>query len=431
MVPVVVRLEQAGVCGCGEVVAAGERAGTTRQPGHVVCLTCVAAFSTDPDDAEPHDGGYAPELPAPVAVVIPADWASPAPITLPAWQRSAGVATALPPALTLAPRPAPPAAPAAPPALVPPVPAPPAVAAAPATPPDEQVPVPTAATADSAPAPSVQAATSPRVVDSQPAAAARMPRGSGPESPPAVEVAAPTAQDAPVAAPVQDATPPPVAEVTTPDTEVVDVPPADVPATAEAVAMAVPSHRRRTLLPAGLLGLRPSRGRQPGSTGQSDAATRAVLDSAGATGVLALHDRRVPGRRSRIAHLAFGAGGVYVIDVVRANKARIEVLPGDDLDSHPRDLLVGGRPMTGTVEATQARVAIVRALLEEVELSSVPVIGVMYFVDATVPSDSELEVAGVRVVGRGGLAALVASDGAFDVEHRETLREYLTERLPA
>jgi hypothetical protein len=195
--------------------------------------------------------------------------------------------------------------------------------------------------------------------------------------------------------------------------------------------MTVPSHRRRTIMPAGLLALRPSRGRQPGSTGQSDPATRAVLDGAASSGVLALHDRRMPGRRSRIAHLAFGAGGVYVIDVVRANNARVEVLPGDDLDSHPRDLLVGGRPMADTVAATQGRVEIIRALLDEVELSNVPVVGVMYFVDATVPSETLLEVAGVRVVGRTGLPALVDSEGALDVEHRETLREYLTERLPA
>lgn len=379
MVPEVVRLTKAGVCGCGQVVAAGERAGSTRRLGRVVCLACVAAFSADPDGVDvdevatdaaapvtsPEPADLPQEVPAPVAVLIPADWAPPPPTSLPAWQQSAGITVALPPAAALTSG-----------QVTPPV---PAIAV--------QLALPTPAAAPVAEA--------------------------NPRHTPEVVVPA-----APPAAPAEDPTPAPAA--------------ADlVPVAAEAVAMTAPSHRRRTILPAGLLALRPSRGRQPGSTGQSDPATRAVLDGTAPGGVLALHDRRMPGRRSRIAHLAFGAGGVYVIDVVRANNARVEVLPGDDLDSQPRDLLVGGRPMADTIAATQGRVEIIRALLDEVELSNVPVVGVMYFVDATVPSEALLEVAGVRVVGRTGLPALVDSEGVLDVEHRETLREYLTERLPA
>ena len=126
MVPEVIRLTKAGVCGCGQVVAAGERAGSTRQPGRVVCLACVAAFSADPDEVDPaevdpdalnadapHGTAHADptqgpsvaelprELPAPVAVLIPADWAPPPPTSLPAWQQAAGITVALPPAAAL------------------------------------------------------------------------------------------------------------------------------------------------------------------------------------------------------------------------------------------------------------------------------------------------------------------------------------------
>jgi hypothetical protein len=245
-VPVVVRLEKAGLCGCGEVVAAGERAGTTRQPGRVVCLTCLAGFSAGPEDEDPEQ-----ELPAPVAVLIPADWAPPSG-ALPGWQREAGVIAALPPASTF-PRP-------------------------------------------------VRAAAPP----SEPAA-----------TPPAASSAAPTALAAAVtptpvvAAPVEHVVAAPVTEAPTPHTPdalggsaaTATVPPTVVAVSVEAAAMTVPSHRRRTLLPAGLLALRPSRGRQPGSTSHTDGATRALLDAAADSGVLSLHDRRMPGRRSRIAHL--------------------------------------------------------------------------------------------------------------------------------
>lgn len=395
MVPEVVRLKESGVCVCGQHVAAGERAGWAHQPGRVVCLSCLAAFSTaeeegttvfyEAPESGQDDSGLAVELPEPVAVLIPADWASPAPITLPAWQRSAGVDTVLPPA--------------APSHHV--VAAPTVSAEAPAPSPSPVAEVPT-------PAPVVTAET----------------RAAAEASP----------------APVVDRTPSVVAEVTTPHTEVVTaqaVPevlaPEEeaVPATVEATAMTVPSHRRRTLLPAGLLALRSSRGRQPGATGQADSSIRAFLQSAAGFGVLSLHDRRMPGRRGRIAHVALGAGGVYVIDVVRAKNAAVEVQELDDLDPDARELVVDGRPMTDAVIATQGRAAIVRGLLDEVQLTTVPTIGVICFVDASVPSDADLAVAGIRVVDRTGLSALVGSDGALDEESRETLLEYLSERLPA
>lgn len=358
MVPVVVRLDKAGVCGCGAVVAAGDRAGSTRHPGRIVCLTCLAAFSARPEGESqsetPEDEpvNQAPddvspeELRTPAAVLIPADWAPSDPITLPGWQRSAGVAVALP-------------------AEAPPT-ARPAAAGAPAA---------------------VAEATTPHTVE----AAAR---------------ATPEAPEAPEGPPL-------------------------VAATVEAVAMTVPSHRRRTLLPAGLLALRSSRGRQPGSTGSSDSTVRALLDSAADAGVLALHDRRMPGRRGRLAHLALGPGGVYVIDVVRAKHASVVVRVVDELDPDTHELVVGGRPMSQAVSAARGRVAIVRGVLDEVELTTVPATGVLCFVDAAVPSDTELEVGGVRVVGRTGLSALVASEGALDRDHLDTLVEYLTEQLPA
>lgn len=398
MVPVVVRLDRPGVCGCGAVVAAGERAGATRHPGRIVCLPCLAAFSAKPEDESqietredepvneaPHDVSPQ-ELRAPAAVLIPADWASCDPITLPGWQRSAGVAVALPPAAAPAP--------------------------------------------SSAPDPSSAPTSGPASVAEVPVAT---PVAEDAATPAGVPVAVPVAEDVatPVAEPGPRHTQPVVPAATPTATPSAPVAAVVVEVTTEAVAMTVPSHRRRTLLPAGLLALKSSRGREPGSTGQSDAATRAVLDAAAGSGVLSLHDRRMPGRRARIAHLAFGGGGVYVIDVVRAKNASVEVRPVDELDPDPQELWVGGRVMTKPVAAAQDRVAIVRALLDDVELSTVPTVGVICLVDAALSTDAPLEVDGVWVVGRTGLRTVVEADGTLDEEHRQTLHEYLTEHLPA
>ena len=401
MVPVVVRLEEAGVCGCGAVVATGERAGTTGQPGVVVCLSCLTAFSADSADLadssnsadsadsteleQPGSGSEALDdlvrtVPEPVAVVIPADWGPASPSSLPSWQRAAGVAVALPPAAPLSPRPV-----------------------------------------DSAPVVAVQISPSGAPLDAAPL----------PQTQPASEAEAHTAQPAEV-----EAEPRAVLAAAVSATVVEPVPteqplPVVVAVSAEAVAMAPPSHRRRTFLPPGLLALRSSRGREPGSSGRSDAATRAFLESAARAGILSLHDRRMPGRRGRIPHLAFGAGGVYVIDVVLARNASVAVLPVDELEPEKQQLVVDGHPLTATVTATRARVDVVRTLLDEVELTTVPVIGVMCFLDAALPAGAALAIEGIRVVGRAALPTLVDSEGVLDLEHRETLLEYLTERLPA
>ncbi|GAA2159002.1 hypothetical protein [Pedococcus bigeumensis] len=382
MVPEVVRLKEAGVCGCGQVVAAGERAGWARRARRVVCLSCLAGFSTPPEEdgstmyyEAPVDGDDEAQLlglPEPVAVVIPADWGPSAPSSLPSWQRSAGITVDLP-------------------------------AAAPVSP----------AAADPAGPSVVVQFTPPAPVDED----------AGPTSCPTPAVDVTTARPP---APAEDVTTEPP---TAPAVEVV----ADASVVAvshEAVAIVGPSHRRRTFLPAGLLALRASRGREPGVTGLPDGATRTILDAAADAGVLSLHDRRMPGRRARIAHLAVGASGVYVIDVVRAKNASVEVRPVDDPAPLARELVVGGRPMTPTVTATKGRVDIVRGLLDEVGLSAVPVVGVLCFVDAAVPSEGGLEVEGVRVTGKDGLSALVRSEGALDADHLETLVEYLSERLP-
>ena len=104
---------------------------------------------------------------------------------------------------------------------------------------------------------------------------------------------------------------------------------------------------------------------------KSHAAVPAMLDAATTKGVVSLHNRRVPGRRGRIEHIAIGAAGVYVIDALHFKNASIEVRPGE-ADAGIDDLIVGGRVMTAAVRAIAQRVEVLRLILVAAGLPDVP-----------------------------------------------------------
>jgi hypothetical protein len=274
--------------------------------------------------------------------------------------------------------------------------------------------------------------------------------------PPLSDVAAPEqsllAVPAPsvVAAPEQSllAAPAP-SEVATPEESLLAVPPPSVvvlptPSVTdtrrsrhEAVAaadlrMPAVAPRRRAGLFSRLLTVRTFRAQQgqPRVTKQQ-AAVCALLDAAATSGVLSLHNRRVPGRRGRIEHLAVGAAGIYVVDVLHFKNASIEVRPAGDSDAGT-DLIVGGRVLTPAVRAVAQRVEVLRMILLAAGLADVPVTGALCFVDGLLPlSVADLQVGGMHVLRPSGLTALVAGPGAIGARDRETLREFLAERLPA
>lgn len=77
--------------------------------------------------------------------------------------------------------------------------------------------------------------------------------------------------------------------------------------------------------------------------------------------VLVLHDRRIPGRRTNIDHLAVAPSGVFVIDAKRY-KGKIEVRKSFFGDP---GLFIAGRNKTKLVEGLGRQRAAVRAALDE------------------------------------------------------------------
>ena len=105
------------------------------------------------------------------------------------------------------------------------------------------------------------------------------------------------------------------------------------------------------------------------------------LDALGSVTLRLLHDRRIPGSRANIDHLAVTASGVYVIDAKRYRGRPHLKVEGGILGPRVERLLVGSRDCTKVVDGVLKQVDVVRALLEV----DVPVHGVLCFVDADWP----------------------------------------------
>jgi len=97
--------------------------------------------------------------------------------------------------------------------------------------------------------------------------------------------------------------------------------------------------------------------------------------------VRVLHDRRIPGTRANIDHIAVTPTGIYVIDPKRyAGRPTLKV-EGGLIRPRTEKLLVGGRDRTKLVDGILKQVAVVRAIVGD----DVPVTGVLCFINADWP----------------------------------------------
>ena len=147
----------------------------------------------------------------------------------------------------------------------------------------------------------------------------------------------------------------------------------------------------------------------------------------------ALHDRRIPGKRSNIDHLLVVAAGVFVIDSKHYRRAEVSVERTGGLFGPVNETLkIGGRRKNDLVEALKNQGNIVHDALAAANHSDVPVIPVLCFVDASLTRRAQKRgVAGVRVSGRKGLARLAAQPGPLDDEQRFAVAMALSTALPS
>lgn len=115
-----------------------------------------------------------------------------------------------------------------------------------------------------------------------------------------------------------------------------------------------------------------------GAVGEEKLGAR--LDSLVSGRIAVLHDRRIPGSRANIDHIAITTAGIWVIDAKRY-KGRPELkIEGGILRTRVERVLVGRRDCTDLVDGVLKQVALVRELVGEF-----PVTGALCFVEADWP----------------------------------------------
>jgi hypothetical protein len=148
--------------------------------------------------------------------------------------------------------------------------------------------------------------------------------------------------------------------------------------------------------------------------------------------VTLLHDRRVPGSKANIDHIAVGPGGVTVIDSKNlTGDVRIERWGGlfTERSSH---LVVNGRKRRGLVTGVQKQVGLVAGCLRDAGLT-VDVRGVLCMANTDAlplkAAFKRLEIDGVRVSGPRRTAELAARPGDPPIDV-DAVARLLAERFP-
>lgn len=150
---------------------------------------------------------------------------------------------------------------------------------------------------------------------------------------------------------------------------------------------------------------------QRGAVGEELLGAR--LDGLAAEGIEVLHDRRIPGTRANIDHIAVTSSGVWVIDAKRYKGQRPELeVEGGIFRPRVEKLLVGRRDRTKLVDGVLKQVDLVRDAVGQV-----PVTGVLCFVEADWPLlGGDFTTRGVHALRPRRLAKLLRAenDGALD-----------------
>lgn len=141
--------------------------------------------------------------------------------------------------------------------------------------------------------------------------------------------------------------------------------------------------------------------------------------------VTVLHDRRIPGSRANIDHIAVAATGVWVIDTKRY-QGKLQV--AKPLFGKPT-LKVAGRDQSKLVDGLAKQVELLMAAVADIGLD-VPVHGCFCFVDTELPMFGAPSINGFRIFGRRGLAKQLTAAGTVTADGAAVLVPALAELFP-
>ena len=102
-------------------------------------------------------------------------------------------------------------------------------------------------------------------------------------------------------------------------------------------------------------------------------------------GVISLHDRKIPGSKANIDHIAVGPSGIFVIDAKVVSGKISARATGPIFNRGPTKLFVGGREKSHDVQGMARQVATVREALDDLPWATeLPIIPMLTLVGAEV-----------------------------------------------
>lgn len=157
------------------------------------------------------------------------------------------------------------------------------------------------------------------------------------------------------------------------------------------------------------------------------------LDGLAAKGVRLLHDRRIPGTKANIDHIAVGPTGVHVIDAKRYPGRRPSLrVEGGLFRPRVQKLMIGSRDRTRLVEGAHKQVDRVRSALDRAAMTDVPVHAALCFIGADWPLVGGSFVIGeVAVVWPRKLLQQLTAPGRMTETEVETVHRVLAQAFPA
>jgi hypothetical protein len=163
---------------------------------------------------------------------------------------------------------------------------------------------------------------------------------------------------------------------------------------------------------------------------QGAAGERAVAEAleqrTAARGVITLNNRRMPGGRGDIDHIAISPSGVYIVDTKNV-KGKVEIRA--PLFSSPK-LLIGGRDRTHYIDGLDRQTAAVRAALDGQGRHEIRIQAALCFTKADLPLLMTQKFRGHLLLYRRALAKRLNAKGPLSPTTIEEIARCLATALP-
>ena len=156
------------------------------------------------------------------------------------------------------------------------------------------------------------------------------------------------------------------------------------------------------------------------------------LDAIRQPDVRVIHDRRIPGSKANIDHIAIGPRGVFVIDAKHYKGAPTLRVEGGLFSPRVEKLMIRGRDKTSLVPGVLKQMDRVMTALEASGMGQVPVFGMMCFYEAGWPLiGGNFEISGVEVLWPRKAVSRVTSRGSYGEAQVQTMFDVLARYFPA